>query len=111
MILHELATNAVKHGALSSPQGHVRIRSELGDDAWRLRWTEPGGPAVTPPSRTGFGTRLITRLAAELGGVIEVDWRPGGVVVELTVRVTEDLPDGSHPFIGAVVRMRRRPSE
>lgn len=111
MILHELATNAAKHGALSSPQGQVRIRSELGDDAWRLRWAEHGGPAVTPPSRTGFGTQLITRLAAELGGKIELDWRSEGVVVELTVRVTEDLPDGSHPFIGALARRRRGASE
>jgi len=86
MVLHELATNAVKYGALSVPDGLVRI-------TWRhdppgrivLTWCESGGPPVAAaPSGSGFGSRLIRRLARQLGGEVAYDWRPGGLCVELT---------------------------
>jgi PAS domain S-box-containing protein len=88
MVLHELATNAVKYGALSTPRGHVRI-------AWTvvpgpaharlaLTWTETGGPSVRPPTRRGFGSRLIERgLAAELSGEARIDFEPDGVVCRI----------------------------
>jgi PAS domain S-box-containing protein len=88
MVLHELATNAVKYGALSTPQGQVRI-------AWTvvpgpaqprlvLTWTETGGPPVQPPTRRGFGSRLIERgLAAELSGEARIDFKPDGVVCRI----------------------------
>lgn len=96
LAIHELATNAVKHGALSQPGGHVAIswRRVLDGKPVRLamRWEESGGPPVTPPSRRGFGTRMIERgLAAELGGTVTIDFRPEGLVCT----VDAPLPEGA----------------
>ncbi|MCE6967380.1 HWE histidine kinase domain-containing protein [Cereibacter sphaeroides] len=84
MILHELATNAGKYGALSVPDGRVTIDWETGTDAddlpcITLRWQERGGPDFAPPTSFGFGTRMI-RFAAEfeLGGSAELDYHPEG---------------------------------
>ncbi|WP_203076149.1 PAS domain-containing protein [Falsiroseomonas ponticola] len=83
MALHELATNALKYGALSVQSGHVAIGWETvaGDPAlFRLRWTERGGPPAAPPERQGFGTRLIERsLAHDLGGTTRIDFAAEGV--------------------------------
>jgi two-component sensor histidine kinase len=58
--LHELATNAAKYGALSVPEGQVRVEwSRAADGRVVLRWTEAGGPPVTPPARKGFGTHVM----------------------------------------------------
>lgn len=88
LVLHELGTNAVKHGALSQPEGTVEITWEIepAEDGRQLRlcWSETGGPAVTPPDREGFGTRLLTTLAAyELNGITRLEHRAGGVIYEL----------------------------
>ncbi len=88
MALHELATNAIKYGALRTPQGHVRIawKTATGKGAARLNltWTERDGPPVTPPAQRGFGSRLIERgLAAELAGSATIDFRPEGVVCQI----------------------------
>jgi two-component sensor histidine kinase len=82
MALHELMTNAVKYGALSVPAGSVAIRWTVraGKDLV-LRWEEKNGPRVAPPSRKGFGSRLIERsLAAELRGEVQLCHEPAGVV-------------------------------
>jgi PAS domain S-box-containing protein len=82
--LNELGTNAVKYGALSASGGSVSVSWILGADRFRLRWEETGGPPVTPPGRTGFGTRMIERgLAAELRGDARIDYRPQGLVCTL----------------------------
>lgn len=87
MAVHELTTNAVKYGALSLPEGRVRIE-------WRLRpggrlticWTEQGGPPVSPPRRQGFGTRVMQRMiCGQCNGELDFDWREKGVVCEITV--------------------------
>ncbi|MGX7707888.1 sensor histidine kinase [Methylobacterium sp. Gmos1] len=88
LMLHELATNAAKYGALSSPAGRVAVTWELaGDDAQavlRLCWRESGGPAVAPPVRGGFGSRLIERsLVHSFGGRVSLRFPPGGAVMEL----------------------------
>jgi PAS domain S-box-containing protein len=88
MALHELATNAAKHGALSAAAGAVTVRwrvEEAGSGArLRLQWAESGGPPVTPPTRRGFGSRLIERgLAAELGGVVTLNFAAGGLVCDI----------------------------
>ena len=86
LILHELATNAAKYGALSAPGGQVRVAWRQSDDMLHLDWTETGGPAVTgPPTQSGFGSKLA-RLSAtgQLDGAIEYDWTPGGVTIHLT---------------------------
>lgn len=59
LLLHELATNAVKYGALSSPEGMVAVTWKVEDDYFSLSWREQGGPPARPSSRTGFGSRLI----------------------------------------------------
>ncbi len=83
--LHELATNAAKYGALSNEAGRVElawlVEPTPDGDLLRLTWSESGGPPVSPPQRTGFGTRLIEHgLAHELGGEARISYRPGGVV-------------------------------
>jgi two-component sensor histidine kinase len=90
LILHELATNALKHGALSAPQGRVRLGWALagnGSDDRRLtlRWKEEGGPAVSPPPTRGFGGRLIAFSAErDLGGQVKQNYAPEGLEVEVT---------------------------
>jgi two-component sensor histidine kinase len=87
MSLNELCTNAVKHGALSNATGRIEITSVLEDTPPRLKltWTETGGPATTEPTRRSFGTRLITRLATELHGKVQMDYAPSGLVYRLDV--------------------------
>jgi two-component sensor histidine kinase len=89
MILHEIATNAAKYGALSNDTGSVTLDWEvLREDAPQLRliWTETGGPPVTAPVQRGFGSRLIERSARDqLGGEATVDFLPRGVVYSVMV--------------------------
>jgi two-component system CheB/CheR fusion protein len=85
MALHELATNALKYGALSTPSGRINIVWSVNGTAeaprLKLRWTESGGPAVAPPKQRGFGSRLIERgLAQDLGGEARIDFAKTGVV-------------------------------
>lgn len=84
LILHELITNAVKHGALSVPEGRVALSWQIVADGaeatFRLDWRETGGPEVTPPARQGFGRDLIERMVAyELKGTAELTFAPTGV--------------------------------
>lgn len=81
LIVHELATNAVKYGALSLPGGHVDLSWQVLDDgALRLEWVESGGPRVRAPRSKGFGSTLITTVGAkQLGGEISIEWPPEGV--------------------------------
>ena len=85
MALHELATNAVKYGALSVPEGRVTIRWTVSDDDMlTLSWVEQDGPPVQPPERSGFGSRLLQRsLARELGGDVVFTFAPEGVRCEI----------------------------
>ena len=88
LVLHELATNAAKHGALSAPGGQVSVAWEVlnGADARSLRlvWRERGGPPVPAAPRKGFGRVLIEQAAAyDLGGRATLDLRPDGAVYEL----------------------------
>lgn len=85
MALHELATNAVKYGALANATGTVRVVWSMDGPAdartLHLTWTESGGPMVHAPTRRGFGSRLIERgLAGELGGKASVEYHAAGVV-------------------------------
>ncbi|MGE3930472.1 MAG: sensor histidine kinase, partial [Hyphomonadaceae bacterium] len=84
--LHELATNAAKYGALSSAGGRVDVAWSHTDGQLKLTWSESGGPRVAPPTRTGFGARLIERnLAFELGGDAGIEYRPEGVMAHLSM--------------------------
>jgi two-component sensor histidine kinase len=87
MALHELATNAMKFGALSTPKGRVTIRWILAGEVLTLIWREDGGPSVQAPVRLGFGARLLQRsLARELGGEVIVDFAPEGVRCQIRCR-------------------------
>ncbi|MBU1325628.1 MAG: PAS domain-containing protein [Alphaproteobacteria bacterium] len=89
MIIHELATNAAKHGALSVDGGSVVVAwSEPGADGRHsLDWIERDGPAVSAPTRNGFGSRLIaTSVKGDLDGEAEMDWLKTGLHARLTFR-------------------------
>jgi len=82
MALHELATNAVKYGALSTPGGQVRVSWELlqdSDKRARLHWQEIGGPPVTPPRQKGFGSLLIERILEGGTSATRLEFKPEGV--------------------------------
>lgn len=86
MAIHELATNASKYGGLSTEQGTLAVTWSLADGGCLvLDWAEAGGPAVCPPSREGFGSRLIRQLARQLGGEVAFDWRPEGLAARMNV--------------------------
>lgn len=87
LILHELATNAAEYGALAQPNGRLRVswRTEDRDRGRhvRLRWEETGGRDIGPPTKKGFGMRLIERACAhELGGAVELNYAPEGLSCE-----------------------------
>ncbi|MGG5891186.1 sensor histidine kinase, partial [Falsiroseomonas sp. HC035] len=86
MAFHELATNAAKHGALSTSEGRVRLfwaaaQREDGAMGWEVVWEEQGGPALDgPPEHQGFGTRLLQRgLASQIGGTVALDFAQSGL--------------------------------
>ncbi|TYR32347.1 PAS domain-containing protein [Mesorhizobium microcysteis] len=79
MVVHELATNAAKHGALAGDDGSLRVDWQKRGDRLMLDWTERGGPPARPPERRGFGSRLIERVVnGELGGEIETRYDAAG---------------------------------
>jgi two-component sensor histidine kinase/PAS domain-containing protein len=107
MALHELATNAVKHGALSSKTGVVTVRWKLEHAMLKLHWVEQGGPPVpSPPQRLGFGSRVMRGTVIEqLGGQIDWQWLPSGLVCNVTLPAERALANaaslragtGKHP--------------
>ncbi len=88
IVFHELATNAVKHGALSNVSGTVTVSWAFTDGpAVALQWQENGGPEVSPPSRAGFGSRLVKlELTHELNGEVELIYDRGGLKVTMGFR-------------------------
>jgi two-component sensor histidine kinase len=91
MVLHELATNAAKYGALSVPEGQLeitwRVQPAEGAPLLVLSWVERDGPGIAaPPRREGFGSQLLRRALATLpGGRTEISWMPQGLSVRLTL--------------------------
>ena len=80
LAVHELATNAAKYGALSDAKGRVQLRWHAADGVLHLSWRESGGPPVTPPTRRGFGSRLLKDgLQRDLGGETRLDYAPNGL--------------------------------
>ena len=96
---HELATNAVKYGAFSNEAGTVSIKWTLDsktDGRWLcLHWRENGGPPVNPPTRKGFGSRVIEQgLAHELDGKIKLDYQLEGIVCTIDVPTPQAVLNG-----------------
>jgi len=92
LIMHELATNATKHGALSNPAGSVAIGWDGERAGVKLTWRESGGPPVTAPRHKGFGQVVFERIGASLDGAIAVDFRPEGFVCAVTIGAVNLLP-------------------
>jgi two-component sensor histidine kinase len=95
MIVHEIATNAAKYGALSNDTGTIALDWEVimenAKQKLRLTWTEAGGPHVVAPVQRGFGSRLIERSARDqLGGEATVDFLPHGVVYTITCTLDDE---------------------
>jgi PAS domain S-box-containing protein len=117
--LHELATNAVKYGALSGAKGEVHVTwSCAADDRVALRWTEAGGPPVNPPTQRGFGTDVIgAMIQAQVGGDMRLDWRTEGLQCEIALpavmcqREPEPACGGTNPRqeAGEPTSIRRGP--
>ncbi len=110
MVIHELATNATKYGALSSPEGRLVVRWKLaeskgshgeGGQRVELTWEELGGPPVEPPTRTGYGTVLIdTLLSYQLNAQLERDYAEGGFRCAMSIPWTDEIalsPPATHP--------------
>jgi len=91
MVIHELATNSVKHGSLSSEAGTLDISSSIEGEKIILVWAETGGPTLEgKPELHGFGSRMVARsLSDQLEGTIDYDWKSSGLVA--TLRITADL--------------------
>lgn len=82
--LHELATNANKYGALRNAEGRIQLHWDVSGDLFHLQWNEVGGPAVSPPTINGFGTRLIERaMAGYFQGKAQISYDPGGLAFTL----------------------------
>ena len=86
LVLHELATNSLKYGALSLDAGMLDISGSTGEDAIKIVWTERGGPIVESGRAEGYGSKLRKRLVTgQLGGTITTDWSQEGIIVILKV--------------------------
>jgi PAS domain S-box-containing protein len=99
MALHELATNATKYGALSRPEGRVMLEwtaapEQPSGSRVRMIWREEGGPPVTPPTRRGFGVRLIEQaLGGDPSGTVHLDFAPSGLVCRIEATVGRQKPE------------------
>jgi PAS domain S-box-containing protein len=98
LALHELATNAGKYGALSTDRGRVDVCWDTNSDTLTMSWTERGGPPVTPPKRRGFGSTVVASLAkTTVGGGVQLEFAPSGLVWRLTCPVANVLEQGHLP--------------
>jgi two-component sensor histidine kinase len=101
LILHELATNAVKHGALGAEDGRVAVDWSVGVLAdkvtIRFKWCELGGPPAQMPQRKGFGTLLLERAIASINGVPRFTYGPEGFAYELTAEL--DMEGRARPEV------------
>lgn len=88
LLLHELATNAAKYGALSAGGGHLDLHIDANAETVRLIWAETGGPEPTLGLTSGFGSRLEKGLAFALNATIERDWRPTGLIATIVIPTT-----------------------
>ncbi|HWF75952.1 MAG TPA: HWE histidine kinase domain-containing protein [Caulobacteraceae bacterium] len=90
MVVHELASNAVKYGSLAQAEGRLEVAwQRLPGRIVRLDWREKGPGPVEAPRTLGFGSRLIAQLMRQLHGTIRYDWRPSGLVAELSFPMSE----------------------
>ena len=95
MVLHELATNAAKYGALSVPDGRLEVRWQRTGDQVEIRWTEKDGPPVKSPRKSGFGSKIVrASVERQLHGSLMQDWRPAGLQCTIAISAREALGAG-----------------
>jgi two-component sensor histidine kinase len=115
LALHELATNAAKHGALSSMKGRLSLTWQLQPEALTLLWTETGGPPIKAPSTRSFGLKVIrASVEQQLSGNATFDWEPGGLRCNLSIPLREmtiprkrESTVGAAPLNGAVIELKK----
>jgi two-component sensor histidine kinase len=103
LIVHELATNAVKYGALSSPDGSVLVEGRTktnGSEQFKFRWKEVNGPPVVTPTRTGFGSTILLMVAQQFSQDVRLDFEPDGLVYELQFDLGAIAPAGEKEVLG-----------
>ncbi|MES2033086.1 MAG: HWE histidine kinase domain-containing protein [Pseudomonadota bacterium] len=88
LVIHELATNSVKHGALSSAHGALDVSGSVSEDDLVMTWAEDGGPQLSgTPQMQGFGSQMIARsMSRQFAGSLRYDWQPSGLVVTMRMR-------------------------
>jgi two-component sensor histidine kinase len=91
LVIHELATNAAKHGAFKLPNGHVTIGWHIENNRLRMEWIEAGGPPVSSPKKSGFGTNLFRRALDPFHGTIQTRFEPTGIRCAISL----DIPAGA----------------
>ena len=105
LLVHELATNAAKHGALSAAVGKLTIRWTLADRTFNLEWHESGGPRITSPTYRGFGLRLLSRALDQFDGTVKTIFEKTGLVCEIKATLPESTSnidrDESHSHSAA----------
>jgi two-component sensor histidine kinase len=101
LLIHELATNAAKYGALSISSGRISVRWSHLDSILLVEWHESGGPLVSPPSHRGFGTRLFLRALEQFNGNMETAFEPTGLVCKLRIPLSDTplsiVPEADSP--------------
>jgi two-component sensor histidine kinase len=95
LMVHELATNAAKYGALSQPAGKVLLQWSLADRALELEWRESGGPLVASPTHRGFGLQLLSRALEQFSGTVEMNFEASGLVCRMKAMLPENKSSNS----------------
>jgi two-component sensor histidine kinase len=108
LIFHELTTNAAKYGALSRPAGRIAVAWAMAGGRLTIDWTEIGGPPVVPPTRRGFGTKLLESGFRSLEAQVETDYQPAGLRCKISLPLSREWaksqrarPDLGTAFAGA----------
>lgn len=91
LMFHEMATNAAKYGALSDSNGRVSIEWWSAGNRLTIVWRESGGPAVDPPSRIGFGSKLIRTMLDEIEATLDADYAAAGYIYTITLKIADDV--------------------
>jgi two-component sensor histidine kinase len=107
LLVHELATNSAKYGALSTPDGRLSVISSLSHAVLHIEWRESDGPVVSQPLRRGFGLRLLERALEQFQGRVETRFEPTGLICKMSLRLTHESkvgangnePDKALPFV------------
>jgi two-component sensor histidine kinase len=86
LVIHELATNAAKYGAITTEAGHVDISWHRDADNLLVSWAESDGPSIAAPAHSGFGSKLVqSTVVGQFKGVVDYAWRSSGLVVKIAI--------------------------